>query len=244
MWTRHWSKSKDAPYWHHSSSGQTSWTDPTGKSTSSKSMGEPKSESQGQSVSQSVSAGGWTERFSNSKQAPYWVNSATNESTWTRPAALGRAEGAGQQRDRPGQGQGQGEGGDQKRRRLQEAGEGGHSTTATATAAVEPMSVSDEQRAAFWDQLAEERRAAAPPAGTEDCPRERDSIDMAGLVRRLHSQQARREDRSAPPHHPNPQQQQQQQQPVDYRVIFSLAGKVQPYILHLTSSHVITTHLF
>lgn len=72
MWTRHWSKTKNAFYWHHTGTNQTTWREPPDSSF-------PQSESE---------EGQWVERFSRSKQATYWVNTVTNASTWTKPSNI------------------------------------------------------------------------------------------------------------------------------------------------------------
>jgi hypothetical protein len=85
MWTKHWSKSKAAPYWHNSDTNKTTWINPDANTAATAApaltSAAPASAEKGR-----AGEGEWVERFSNSKQAPYWVNTVTNLSTWTRPA--------------------------------------------------------------------------------------------------------------------------------------------------------------
>jgi len=127
------------------------------------------------------------ERFSNSKQLPYWVNAKTKTSTWTRPTCLDTSTGAGQ---------GEAAEKDIKRRRVEKEVE---------------EEVSEQQSAALQAQLDVER--SSTQLNDPSLPRERVSVDMRTLVRRLHSEHATREDRPQ-----NPDE-------VDFQVIFTLADE-------------------
>lgn len=135
MWTRHWSNSKNAPYWHHSGSGATTWLQPAEQEGDKQGDDKQGNHKQGgkQGQEQGASSGEWVERFSSSKQARYWVNTATNASTWTRPASLGPREEESESES------------DKKRRRVDREREQAAEVTA-------------QQSAAFQAQLDAERR--------------------------------------------------------------------------------------
>jgi len=88
-WVERFSETKKLPYWKNSKTKQTTWKNPFDKSkgvlTRSQSDNYAPSTSSQVESSATPASSDWEERFSKTKQLPYWKNTKTQQTTWRNP---------------------------------------------------------------------------------------------------------------------------------------------------------------
>ena len=88
-WAESFSQQHQRAFYRNSATGETSWTRPAASAGTETKRSEETANPlhAGEETANPLHAGGWVESFSQQHQRPFYRNSATGETSWTKPSA-------------------------------------------------------------------------------------------------------------------------------------------------------------